>query len=200
MNCAINNSARGSLRPPARAFTIAELMIAMSVFSLMVAGIVASNLYGLRMSQVIGAKVNVSTWSRLTMEKIQNEIHSCKNLQLGTVTNGFFNGLLDGETQQCSSLLIYPSNNTNSFILYYVNGADQTLRRMTDQASSAVIMANAVSSPQPFSAQDLAGNILTNSLNNAVIHLALEFNQSAYFKVHSDYYKFETAVKQRVVP
>ena len=199
MNCRNKKTSQRRARQPALGFTLTELMMAMAVFSLMVAGILATNLYGLRMSQVVGAKLNVSSWSRLTMEKLQDEIHSCKNLQLGTVTNGFFTGLLDGETQQCSGLLIYPSS-TNSYILYYVNDADQTLRRMTEQANSAVIMASSVISPQPFSAQDMTGNILTNNLKNSVIHLALEFNQPAYFMVQSDYYKFETAVKQRIVP
>lgn len=184
----------------ARGFTLPELLIATTIFVMLVGAVITANLFGLRMFQMVQTKINVTTWSRLTMEKLQNEIHACNSAQLGTISNGYFVGLLDGETQQCSGLMIYPGTNTNSFILYFANAADQTLRRTTDQPGSTVILANAVTNALPFSAQDLAGNILTNNLNNHVIHVALEFYQPAYFMQRADYYRFETSVKQRIVP
>lgn len=183
-----------------RGFTLPEVLIASTIFVLMVGGVIIANLFGLRMFQMAQTKTNVTTWSRLTMEKMQNEIHACNSAQLGSVSNGLFTGLLDGEPQQCSGLLIYPSTNTNSYILYFVNPADQTLRRTTDQPDSTVILASAVTNTLPFSAQDMSGNILTNNFNNRVIHVALEFYQPAYFMQSADYYRFETSVKQRVVP
>ncbi len=187
-------------RAAANAFTLPEMLIAATIFLLMVGGIIVANLFGLRMFQLVQTKMNATSWSRLTMEKLQNEIHGCNTAQLGNISNGVFTGLLDGEAQQGSGLLIYPSASTNSFILYFVNTDDQTLRRTTDQPGSTVILASAVTNTLPFSAQDLTGTILTNNLNNRVIHVALEFYQPAYFMQHADYYKFETSVKQRVVP
>jgi len=184
----------------ARGFTLPEMLIATAIFSLVIAGILAANLFGLRMSQVVQAKANVTAWSRLTMEKLQNEIHACNSAQLGTVSNGLFSGLLNGEVQQGSALLLYPSASTTNYILYFVNTADQTLRRATEQPNSTVILANFVTTSEPFSLQDMAGNILTNNLNNRVIHVALEFYQPAYFTNDSDYYRFETSIKQRVLP
>jgi prepilin-type N-terminal cleavage/methylation domain-containing protein len=181
-------------------FTLPEVLIASTIFVLMIGGIIIANLFGLRMFQMAQTKANVTKWSRLTMEKLQNEIHACNSAQLGTVSNGLFTGLLDGETQQCSGLLIYPSSSTNSYILYFVNAADQTLRRTTDQAGSTMILASAVTNALPFSAQDMDGNILTNNVNTRLIHVALEFYQPAYFMQRADYYRFETSVKQRVVP
>lgn len=187
-------------RAAANAFTLPEMLIAATIFLLMVGGIIVANLFGLRMFQLVQTKMNATSWSRLTMEKLQNEIHGCNTAQLGNISNGVFTGLLDGEAQQGSGLLIYPSASTNSFILYFVNTDDQTLRRTTDQPGSTMILASAVTNTLPFSAQDLTGTILTNNLNNRVIHVALEFYQPAYFMQHADYYKFETSVKQRVVP
>jgi prepilin-type N-terminal cleavage/methylation domain-containing protein len=183
-----------------RGFTLPEMLIATAIFSMVIAGILVVNLFGLRMSQVVQAKANVTAWSRLTMERLQNEIHACNSAQLGTVSNGLFSGLLDGEVQQGSALLLYPSAGNTNYILYFVNSADQTLRRATEQPNSTVILANFVTTSEPFSAQDMAGNILTNNLNNRVIHVALEFYQPAYFTNDSDYYRFETSIKQRVLP
>ena len=42
--------------------------------------------------------------------------------------------------------------------------------------------------------------MLTNGLNNGVIHVALEFYQPERFLQGVDYYKLETSVKPRVVP
>ena len=50
-----------------------------------------------------------------------------------------------------------------------------------------------------FKAQDFSGQVLTNSQNNQVIHLTLEFHQPEHFMVGPDYYKLETSVTRRTV-
>lgn len=165
---------------------------------MVVGGIVTANLWGLRMFQVSRTKTDATAWARLTMEKLQDEIHSCTSLQLGSVSSNVFTGLLDGNVQQGSGLLIYPGTNTSSYILYFVNPTDQTLRRVTP--TNSVIMASSVIDTQPFSAQDMLGNILTNSANNSLVHITLHIQQAGSYLQTTDSYKFETSVKQRVVP
>jgi prepilin-type N-terminal cleavage/methylation domain-containing protein len=194
-----SGSDRGRLAMPDKGFTLPEILIAMTVFLLVIGGIISANLFGLRMFQITETKLNVTKWSRETIGKITDEIHACNSLSILTVdTNGNSAGLLDGETQQGNALQIYPTANTNNYIIYFVNLADQTFRR-TDQSSNTVILADSVTNTLAFSAQDLSGNMLTNSQNNQVIHLTLEFYQPARFMQGADYYKLETSVKQRVV-
>ena len=181
-------------------FTLTEIMVASTLFALVVGGIIASNLFGLKMFQMTQTKLQVTQWSRETVMQLRDEIHVCYNAQVGTVSNGVFVAFLDGETQQGNGLLINTTTNTNSFIIYFVNTADQTFRRTTDQPDSAVILASCVTNTLPFSAEDFYGNILTNNSNSQVIHVALEFYQPAFFLQSADYYKLETSVKQRVVP
>ena len=127
-----------------------------------------------------------------------NQIHGCTSVYVGNMTNGGFTGFLPGETQQGNSLLIYQTADTNKYIIYFVNLADQTFRR-TDQMGT-VILADSVTNTLAFSAQDLSGTVLTNINNNSAIHVMLEFYQPARFMQSADYYKLETSVKQRVVP
>ena len=181
-------------------FTLPEVLIAVTIFVLMIGGVIFANLFGLKMFQVTETKLNVTRWSRETVERFTDEVHMCNNAQILTVSNGNFVGLLDGEMQQGSALLINSSTNTNSFVLYFVNQADQTFRRTTDQPGSTVILASSVTNTLAFSAQDFSGNVLTNNFNNRVIHLALEFYQPKRFMLSEDYYKLETSVKQRIVP
>jgi hypothetical protein len=114
-------------------------------------------------------------------------------------TNGVFETLLDGETQQGAGLLIYPTTNTTNYIIYFVNPSDQTFRRTTDQTGTAEILAGSVTNTLVFAAQDFSGNVLTNNQNNRVIHLTLEFHQPARFMLGADYYKLETSMTRRAL-
>jgi len=194
-----SGSGRGRWPMPDKGFTLPEILIATMVFLLMVAGIIAANLFGLRMFQVTETKLNVTTWSRETVEEIAGEVQACNTAWVGDITNGVFAGLLDGETQQGTALLIYPNANTTNYILYFVNPSDQTFRRTTDQPGTAEVLADSVTNIMVFAAQDFSGNVLTNNQNNRVIHLTLEFYQPARYLQGADYYKLETSVTRRAL-
>ena len=153
---------------PSPGFTLPEILIATAVFLLMVGGLIVANLFGLRMFQVTETKLNVTTWSRQTTDKMATEIHACNTVWIGNVnlTNGNFETLLDGETQRGTGLLIYPTANTNNFIIYFLNPSDQTFRRTTEQPGSARILADSITNTLIFAAQDFSWKVLTNNQNN----------------------------------
>jgi type II secretory pathway pseudopilin PulG len=182
-----------------RGFTLAEVLVAVSVFILVVAGILSAHLVGLRMFQFNETKLTATEWSRNTLGKLADEVRTCNAVQILKVTDTDFSGLLPGETQRGDGLQIYPTTDTNHFIVYFVNPTDQTFRRATEQAGSAVILADAVTNSLVFSARDLSGQVLANSQNNEVIHLKLEFYRPKRFMQDSDYYKLETAVTRRAL-
>lgn len=186
---------------PDKGFTLPEILIATAVFLLMLAGIFAANLFGLRMFQINETKLNAITWSRQTVEQITTEIHSCNSVSVGNITNGVFEGLLNGETQQGSALLVYPTTNINTFTIYFVDPSDETFRQTvaTPSGTNTVILADSVTNSMAFSAQDFSENVLTNNLNNRVIHLTLEFYQPALFMVDADHYQMETSVTRRAL-
>jgi len=171
----------------------------MGVFILVLAGVLAAHIYGLRMFQANQTTLNATGWSRKTFGQMADEVRACSSVLVGNVTNGNFVGLLDGETQEGTGLMIYPTTNNSSFIVYFVNPADQTFRRATDLAGSAIILAGTVTNTMAFTAQDLLGNVLTNSLNNRVIHLALDFYQPGSFMQDPFNYKLETSVTRRAL-
>jgi prepilin-type N-terminal cleavage/methylation domain-containing protein len=183
---------------PDQGFSLPEVLIAMTVFLLVVGGIISANLFGLKMFQVTETKLNVTTWSRETVEKMAAEVHACDTVWVGNITtNGVFEGLLDGETQEGTALLIYPTANTNNYIIYFINPSDQTFRRTTDEVGTAKVLADSITNIMIFAAQNFSGKVLTNSDNNRVIHLTLEFHQPARFMMGADYYKLETSMTRR---
>ncbi len=182
-------------------FTLPEILIALTVFMLLLAGVLSANIFGLRMFQVNSTKLNATEWSRNTFGKITEEVHACASVQVGNLTNGTFAGLLDGEMQRGSGLLIYPTTNVANFMIYFVNANDQTFRRTIGLPSgtNTVILADSITNTLAFSAQDFSGNVLTNTANTRVIHVLLEFYQPERFLLDSDYYKLETSVTRRAL-
>ncbi len=196
------DSGRRRCPGPHQGFTLPEILIATAVFLLMVGGIIAANLFGLRMFQINTIKLNVTTWSRQTTDKMAGEVHACDSVSVGNVTtNGVFEGLLDGETQQGNGLLIYPTADTNNYIVYFVNPNDATFRQTLHApgGTNTVVLADAVTNTIAFSAQNFSGTVLTNIQNNRVIHLTLEFYQPARFLLGADYYKLETSMTRRAL-
>src|SRR5580704_2429891 len=115
-----SSSSRGGSSTPNKGFTLPEILIAMTVFGLVVAGILAANLFGMRMVQANETKLSATGWSRNTFGKITDQIRTCNSISILNVdTNGNFTGLLPGEAQQGNALQIYPSTNTDSFTMYF---------------------------------------------------------------------------------
>lgn len=180
-------------------FTLAELLIAITVFTMLLGGIIFAHLFGLSMFKITETKLNATADARKLIGSMANEIRACNSVFIGDATNGFFAGKLNGEVQRGSGLLIYPTTNTAHFIVYFVNPSDQTFRRATSTNGSGLVVAESITNAMVFTAQDHLGNVLTNNQNNRVIHLNLEFYQAARHMQQADYYKLETSVTRRAL-
>lgn len=182
-----------------RGFTLTEVLISSTVLILLVGGITFANLFGLSMFRLTETKLNATNDARKTIARMANEIRTCKSTWIGNITNGVFVGLLDGEKQQGSGLLIQPTTNTASYIVYFVNPADKTFRRTTSTPGSATVMAGSITNTVVFRAQNYLGTVLTNNQNNRVIHVNLEFYKPKRHLQIADYYKLETSVTRRAI-
>jgi hypothetical protein len=127
-----------------------------------------------------------------------DEIRSCNSSFIGDVnTNGIFVGRTNGEAQLGSSLLIYPTTDTNSYILYFLNPSDQTFRRTSTASGLTTVVAQTVVNSNIFQVQDYTGLLQSNNINNRVIHLLLNFYQTAPNTPTPDSYTLDMAVTRR---
>lgn len=179
------------------AFTLPELLVALTIFTFLVAGIVAANIFGLRLFQVAQNGMGFSDYTRASVERMTDDIRTCNSTLVGTVTNGTFTGVVNGEPQSGSALMVYPTTNLASYTLYFANPADQSFRRTSTADGTTMIMARSVTNRVLFTAEDYFGNVLTNNQANRVVHLNLEFFQPRGTRATADSYKFETAVTRR---
>lgn len=195
----LSPSRRPAARTVAKGFTLTELLIAVTVFLLVVTAVLSANLFGLRIFQIAENKLTATDSVRKTVGKITDEIRNCSSTYVGNISNGVFVALSTGVPQTGSGLLIYPTTNTANFIIYFFNASDQTFRRTTSPPGATTILARAVTNTLVFSAQDCLGNVLTNSQNNRVIQMNLAFFQGPRFGVTPDCYQVETAVTRRAL-
>jgi prepilin-type N-terminal cleavage/methylation domain-containing protein len=192
-----SSSAGSNFRMTRRAFTLPELMVASAVFTMVLTGVIFAHLFGLSMFRITENTLNATEDTRQTIGRMAHEIRTCQTIKVGNIKSGTFVGLLDGETQQGTALYIQPTTNTASFIVYFVNPSDQTFRRTTSKAGTAVILAESITNNLVFRAQDYQGTVLTNSQNNRVVQVGLEFFKPRRYMQIADYYKLETAVTRR---
>lgn len=193
------SSPRAGVGKASEAFTLPELLIAVTVFILLVGGIIAAHLYGLSMFKITETKLNATEATRKAMDIMAGEIQTCTSTLVGNVKNGVFEALLDGQTQQGTGLLIYPSANKSNYVVYFVNPSDRTFRRTTSKPVVTTILAESITNNFVFRSQDYLGTVLTNNQNGRVIHVSLEFYQPKRHKQGADYYKLETSVTRRAL-
>jgi prepilin-type N-terminal cleavage/methylation domain-containing protein len=186
------------------AFTLTEMMVAMAIFSLVVVSIVYSHLYGLKMFNITSTKLIASHGARAVLNHVRDEIRSGKVLYVGNGNSTTFNLVATNTPRQGNALQICPTSNTNIFVRYFRDPADQKLKRAVSGSSTVEVVASYITNQIVFSAEDFQGNPLTNEINTRVIKMSLDFCQwelpstqvsGGYF----DYYRLQTRMTRRML-
>ena len=185
----------GSLRR--QAFTLVEMMVASSLFSLVILGILACHLAGLRFQQLIQPKLLNAQYERQTLGRLIEEVRCANSLQVGTGSLSAFTAAGPTNVQAGNALRIYTSTNTSQYIYYFHDLATATVQRVPFQSTSAIIIASAVTNDTIFTMQDFAGNALTNSQNNAVMSLLLQFYVASAWQGIADSAQVRAKVTRR---
>jgi hypothetical protein len=71
----------------AQAFTLAEMMVSVSIFVFMVLGITYAMLFGMRYDQLVCSKLGASDLSRMSFDRLTGEIRSAKSWSIGNIVN-----------------------------------------------------------------------------------------------------------------
>jgi prepilin-type N-terminal cleavage/methylation domain-containing protein len=176
--CRGNNLRGYSAVGGCRAFTIPELMVAMSIFLFVVGAVVVANFFGIRMMGVTQPKMGASAETRQAVSLMISEISSAKIIRLGTGNLTSFTPLGPGALRKGNAVQIYPTNNMNVFVRYFQDSAQKQLKRMTNGAAAAVSVANGVTNSLVFTAENSRGDVvLTNDFNNMVIGILLQYDK-----------------------
>lgn len=187
------------------AFTLAEILVTMALFILIIGMVVATQVYGFRMFSMLRPKLAASDDARKTVGRLVDEIRSAHIVRVGLGDATSFREIPYGLRQMGNSLLIHPTTNTNTYIRYFWDRSALAVQRMTDGSPRLWTIAKSVSNEWIFTAEDHRGRPLTNNVNNRVIAVKLEFYETHYPRRSVgaggfyEYYTIQTKVTRRKI-
>ena len=199
----LRNSARPSFADLRRAFTLSEMMNVMAIFLMLMAALLSCQLFGMRLKAISDTKLAATAAGRQALGRVRNEIRSAKILTVESLNGGVFTSVAANTPQVGAALEINPTTNRNSFIRYYLDVADDSLKRVTSVNPEPEVLASFITNRLIFQAEDYQGNIVTNGANNRVVRVLLEFYRLEYplATVGSggmyDYYRLQTKIAKR---
>ena len=197
-------------RPQPQAFTLAEMMISVAAFSLIIGALVGLQIFASRVYILGATKVTATTSGRQTLNSIRDKVRSAKNVYVGNFTNGTgFSLIPAGTLQQGNALAIaYTNTAATNYLIYYLDTTQPTniLYSISNNiVSTKIVQAKYVTNYFCFFAEDYRGNVIVNYLNNPVFRVVLQFDQWEYpvgfvgtnaLNAY-DFYKLTTRVMRR---
>jgi prepilin-type N-terminal cleavage/methylation domain-containing protein len=192
-------------RKRSAAFTLTEMMIVCAILAVVMGGVIATHMAGMRMIEITKAKLGANDEARQGISLMIDEIRTAKLVKIGTGNLSTFTEVPVNTPQRGTAVQIYPSVQTNQFIRYFWDESSRRLLRTTNGASSMSIVANSITNDIVFTAEDFKGTILTNNQNNRVIGLTLQFYQIQYPIVQIgpgqfyDFYQLRTKITRRAL-
>jgi len=181
------------------------MMITMSLFSVVIGAILASHIMGLRLNEWTIRKLGADDQARRAFGSLQGEIRSATTLMIGNGTATSFTQVADGSAQQGMALQIHRTTATNIWTRYYYDTNSSELRRVESSRTNTLTMARYVTNLTIFKAENYQGVVLTETANNRVINVTLQFYQLQYpfTKIGPsnafDFYQLQAKIARRIL-
>jgi prepilin-type N-terminal cleavage/methylation domain-containing protein len=192
----------GNGRKQHQAMTLVELMISMSIFSILIIGTVYLHMFGLRQDELVQSKLGASFESRKGFNRFVQDVRSAKIWRVGTGDASSFTAIENGSLQQGTALQLSTSANTNSFIRYYFDVGSQKLCRVQSSNLTPVTIADHLTNSLYFASENYRGDSVSDLSYKYLIHVTLQFSQYQYplTKVGPNYYYNYYKMEFKVTP
>jgi type II secretory pathway pseudopilin PulG len=179
----------------ARAFTLVELMITMTIFMMLTLAMVGVQIFGFKMNALTTNKLRSTAYSLKALDQIQSQIRGASSVLVGKGTSlaSFASTGTNGPALMiCSptggSNLLYLSTNTGG--LYEIFSANNQQMTVASNLTNQVV----------FQTVDCHGNnISSSSIEHYAIRMTLQFFQVNYRVPTNvyEYYTFQTEMTPR---
>jgi prepilin-type N-terminal cleavage/methylation domain-containing protein len=207
-------------------FTLPEILIAMTIFTVLIGAVVSLQLFGVRIYQLAGTKLTATRDGRITVNYIREQVREAKAIYIGTYSgtisgtngSGTFSSVVN-TNQVGSALLLFPTTDQSYGMIFYedltnknlcsvsITGASTDANGVTrGSINSVATNALFVTNQYVFQAEDYQGNPLQNNDNDRIIHVTLQFSQLEYpvagiggSNSMYDYYQLHTRAVRRTL-
>lgn len=160
-----------------RAFTLPELMVAMSIFLMVIAAVIAGHIFGLRMFELTRMRLVANDHSWRVLRPMIEEIRSAETVEVGNGDDLGFTANGTGEGRVGNAIELRFPESPGARILYFRDDNDSTLKRLVEPGAQLSTVAHFVGNSNVFSAEDFSGAILTNRRNSAVIAVTVQYDR-----------------------
>jgi hypothetical protein len=187
----------------ARAFTLAEMMVAMFIFVFMVLGVIYVWIFGMRYDELSCSKLGASDMSRMGFDLLTRDIRAAKWWKVGNGISTNFTVCGNATNQVGNALKLCASGDTNStaYVIYYFDTNACQLCRLSNGLPAIQIIANSLTNSgmlgngptntsMTFHAEQYNGNLAQDWQYKYAIVTTMEFCQYQYplTKVGPGYY------------
>jgi type II secretory pathway pseudopilin PulG len=167
-------------------FTLVETMIALTIFIVVIGGMVAVQIFGLRVYTLAATKLMATTAGRETLNAMRDQIRASQQTYVGTFSNGVFTQAVG--LQIGNALQLFTTTNTAStnFLVFYQDPSTNAVFCFSNaNPANKWVLAQYMTNYYCFDAEDYRfymypTNILTNYMNNPVIGVTMSFSQWEY--------------------
>ncbi len=169
-----------------QAFTMAEMMVSVSIFMIMALGSMTMMIFGLKWDELVTSKLGATEKARSSFDLLIADIRGCKKWNIGNGNFTSFTALTNQNALKGNAVQVYnDSNITNVFVRYWFDTNNQWLCRMTSGNTNrysimAQSLTNASGSGMSFQAQDYNYSNLLDLQYKYVIVTTMEFCQYQY--------------------
>lgn len=170
--------------PPVAGFTVLEMILVAGIFAMLVTWMVSSQIYGMRVYTLAETKLVATAGARQVITSLRDQIREANSVYIGNCSSGWttYADVTNGALMLGNALEIYPTANTNPFLICYLDTSTPTNRLMLYNSSPGTTsdLCDYITNKMVFDAEDVYGNILTNNEDNRVIGITMQLSQWEY--------------------
>jgi type II secretory pathway component PulJ len=154
------------------AYTLVEVMVTSSIFTLIMGSVIALNVFAARSSQGLNRQLEMNSNARV-LNRLLTEIRSAQSVSIRNYTGASFLVIPPGTAQRGNALLLtlYDNTNTTRQIAYWLSNSN--LFRTTVNGSDFRLWLTNITNSYPFSAQDHRGSTLSNLIDRVVVDISV---------------------------
>src|SRR5690349_2701109 len=128
-------------------FTFTNLLVSTAIFLLVMGGILSSHLFGLRLITLSRNKLGAFESSPKNFQLLLDDIRGAKKLRIGQGDNSGFTEAAANTLQTGIALQLWPTDDTNLVIRYYVNTNLNQLVRLDTNNAMTVLFTSVSNAP-----------------------------------------------------
>jgi type II secretory pathway pseudopilin PulG len=171
-------------RLSAAGFTVVEMLLVAGIFAVLVTWMVSSQIYGMRVYTLAETKLVATAGARQVITSLRDQIREANSVYVGNCSSGWttYADVTNGTLMRGNALEIYPTANTNPFLICYLDTSTSTNRLMlyNSRPGTTSDLCDYITNKMVFDAEDVYGNILTNNMDNRVIGITMQLSQWEY--------------------